>query len=119
MARPGFLRGRKYRNEPTVVMGQVFDSKAEALRWVQLVRLQEQGVIRNLRRQVVFELAPAVRLLGNVRLTPALRYTADFTYTVAATGLAVVEDKKGVKTTAYRIKRHLMKALLGIDVVES
>lgn len=120
MARPVFLRGRnKYKNQPTVVLGQSFDSKAEALRWVQLVRLQEAGAIRDLRRQVVFELAPAVRLLGAVRLTPALRYTADFTYVVVDTGQTVVEDKKGMKTTAYRIKRHLMKALLGIDVLES
>ncbi len=112
-------RPKKYRNRKVAVGGLVFDSQAEAARWLALYRMQERGEITDLRRQVVFELAPPVRLLGAVRLTPALRYTADFTYTIKATGLRVVEDVKGVRTTAYKIKRHLMKALLGIDIVES
>lgn len=110
---------RKYRNEPTVVAGQRFDSKAEAHRYLDLRQLQGQGVITELRRQVIFELVPGVRLLGAKRATPALRFVADFTYTVTKTGLQVVEDVKGMRTPVYRIKRHLMKALLGIDVLET
>lgn len=119
MRRPGSPpRGNKYGNRKVELGGLLFDSQAEAWRWMELYQQQERGQIRDLRRQVVFELAPPVRLLGHVRLTPALRYMADFTYTVVATGQRVVEDVKGVKTTAYKIKRHLMKAVLGIDVLE-
>lgn len=119
MRRPGTPPRHKYHNQPIVIDGVRFDSRGEAARWLELLRMQERGVITDLRRQVTFELAPAVRLLGAVRLTPALRYTADFSYTIKATGKAVVEDKKGMRTPVYRVKRHLMKALLGIDIVES
>lgn len=121
MRRPGTPpRGNKYLNVPTTV-GTVerFASKAEAYRWLDLKQQQQLGLISDLRRQVVFVLVPGVRLLGAKRASPALRFVADFTYTVTKTGLPVVEDVKGVRTTAYKIKRHLMKALLGIDVLES
>lgn len=109
----------KYRNQPTVIEGVRFDSKAEYRRWMALKRRQDAGDICDLQRQVVFVLVPAVKFLGALRMTPALRYTADFTYTVVATGVQVVEDTKGMRTPVYRIKRHLMKALLGIDILET
>lgn len=118
--RPGSLPSRnKYLNQKTVIGGVTFDSKAEAARWLVLSAMQQDGQIADLRRQVVFTLVPSVKLLGAIRASPALRYTADFTYTVAATGERVVEDKKGMRTAVYRLKRHLMKALLGIDVLET
>lgn len=110
---------RKYRNQPVTVDGVRFDSQAEAARWLDLQRLQRLGVIRDLQRQVIFTLAPPVKFSAARRATPALRFVADFTYTLAASGERVVEDTKGVRTRAYRLKRHLMKALLGIDVVET
>lgn len=120
MKRPGALPARpKYYNRKTVVNGIAFDSQAEARRWGQLLQLQEAGRIAELRRQVSFELVPSVRLLGSKRATPALRYVADFAYTDTASGRAVVEDVKGLLTPAYRIKRHLMKFVLGIDILET
>jgi len=96
-----------------------FDSKAEARRWVELERLARAGFVLNLQRQVVFVLAPRVKYKGARRATPALRYIADFVYDDAATGVHIVEDVKGLRTQAYKIKRHLMLALLGIDVHET
>ena len=62
-----------------------------------------------------FELAQAVVLDGRKR--PPLRYVADFVYRDSA-GQMVVEDVKGVRTQGYRIKRHLMLAVHGIEVRE-
>jgi hypothetical protein len=112
-------RGTKYRNRKTEVDGIVFDSKAEAARWTDLRRLQQAGEITDLRRQVTFELVPAVKFFGAVRATPAIRYIADFGYTDVATGKTITEDVKGVQTRVYKIKKHLMKALFNIDILET
>lgn len=111
------MRRPKYLNRKTVVDGVSFDSRAEARRWHELQLLMRAGEIRALRRQVSFELVPSVRLLGSVRATPAVRYVADFVYT-DANGRTVVEDVKGVLTPVYRLKRHLMKHVFNIDIVE-
>ena len=47
-----------------------------------------------------------------------LKYVADFSY-INRSGGYIVEDVKGVKTPAYKIKKALMKALNGIDVFET
>lgn len=104
----------KYGNRKTIVDGITFDSKAEAKRYSVLKLLERAGEITDLQRQVKFELAPPVRLGGRGR--PALRYIADFVY--QQDGQQVVEDVKGVITAAFRIKRHLMKAIHGIEIRE-
>lgn len=109
----------KYRNEKVEVAGIKHDSMKEARRWGELRLLERAGDITELRRQVSFELAPAVHLAGEKRKKPALRYVADFTYMRA--GQLVVEDAKSAPTRklpAYRIKRHLMKTVLNLDIME-
>ena len=91
-----------------------FDSLKERDRYIELELMQKAGLIRNLLTQQAFVLAESVVLDG--RKKPALRYVADFTYFDA--NEFVVEDVKGVKTKEYRIKRHLMKSVLGIEVKE-
>ena len=113
------LRGAKYRNQPTVVEGHRFDSKKEARRYQELRYLEQKGVIENLALQVAFELAPSVRFEDEPRAKPALKYVADFVYSEG--GRRIVEDVKSgatAKAAAYRIKRHLMKAVHGIEVRE-
>jgi hypothetical protein len=120
LKRPGSLPKRpKYGNRHVEINGQHFDSQAEAARWIELTRLQQRGKISDLRRQVSFELVPSVRLFGSKRATPALRYVADFGYTLTASGKTVIEDTKGVLTRVYKIKRHIMKALYNIDILET
>lgn len=112
-------KASKYRNRKVDLAGETFDSAKEARRW-QVLQLQlAGGHIAELRRQVPFELAPAVRLAGEPRMKPALRYIADATYRRA--GQLVVEDTKSAptrKTGEYRIKKHLMKTVLNIDITE-
>lgn len=107
-------RKQKYANQPVTIDGIEFDSKAEARFWgVLKIRLQA-GEISDVSRQVVFELAPAVEIRGRKR--PPLRYIADFVWQEG--GKKVVADVKGAIPDAYRIKRHLMKSVHGIDILE-
>lgn len=105
---------RKYRNIKTTVDGIQFDSKAEAARWGELKLMERAGLIRDLKRQQSFELAPSVKFEGAKRAQPALRLIVDFTYYEGERRIA--EDVKGVVTTAFTIKRHLLKAEWGLDV---
>lgn len=107
----------KYRNTKTVVAGVTFDSRREAARWQELQLLERAGQIRDLRRQVAFELVPGVKFAGAARARPAIRYFADFVY--QERGQQVIEDIKSQATAdlpAFKIKRHLMLALHGLDV---
>lgn len=104
----------KYRNTKTEVGGITFDSKAEARRWCELKLLERAGQIAHLQRQAVYVLAPSVKFDGSKRAQPALKLIVDFSYMEA--GRLVLEDVKGVITTAFTIKRHLLKAQHGLDV---
>lgn len=109
-------RPSKYGAVRCVVDGIFFDSKREAKRWSELLLLERGMKISQLERQISYELAPAVRLDGEKRQKPALRYVADFRYFDAEKGHFVIEDAKGRDTPVSRIKRHLMKSVHGIDV---
>lgn len=91
-----------------------FDSKRELERWHELRLLERAGQIQELDRQVTFELAPGVILDGRKR--PPMRFVADFVY--EERGNKIVADAKGFRTQGYRLKRHLMKAFFGIEVLE-
>lgn len=110
---------RKYRNTPVVIDGVRFDSKKESFRWRDLQMLEKGGWISQLERQVSYVLAPGVKLAGEKRARPAIRYVADFRYYDCERGHFVVEDVKSPATareSVFRLKRHLMKSVHGIDV---
>lgn len=109
----------KYGARSVVIDGITFPSEREGKRWLALKALERDGEIRELERQVVYVLAPAVRLDGEARQKPALRYVADFRYWNFRIHAVVVEDSKGRDTPVSRIKRHLMKSVHGIDVILS
>lgn len=101
----------KYGNKPT----DGYASKREANRAQEIKLLERAGLISELREQVVFELAPSVVVQGRKR--PPLRYIADFVY--IEDGMQVVEDAKGFRPDSYRIKRHLMMSVHGIEIKET
>lgn len=104
--------GSKYNNRKmTAPDGQKFDSVKEYHRWGCLRLLERAGAIKDLQRQVKYELIPRI---GDQR---ACNYIADFTY--MEDGKLVVEDCKGVKTEAYKIKKKLMLWLHGIKIKET
>lgn len=91
--------------------GTVIHSRLEARRLVELRALEQAGEITELRTQTVFVLA--------VQGQKVAEYHADFTYRRA--GVLVVEDTKSVATRKirdYRLKKKLMRACFGIDIVE-
>jgi hypothetical protein len=92
--------------------GYVFDSKKEFIRWCELRILERSGNISDLKRQVKYELIP--KQAGE----RACMYVADFVY-INSDGNTVVEDTKGVRTDAYRIKRKLMLWRHGIRIKET
>ena len=98
-----------------------YASKREANRAAELRLLEKAGVIANLEEQVSFDLLPGMAAIGCPR---ALRYEADFRYLRKFEGMAiwdptpVVEDAKGVRTPVYKIKKRLMRQLLGIEITE-
>ena len=105
----------KYRNTKCEHNGIKFDSKREMARWHELVQMQARGEISDLRLQVPFQLAGPAVVAGKKRR--AREYVADFVYVTAA-GEIVVEDVKGMLTPMYQFKRHLMKTVHNIDIVE-
>jgi hypothetical protein len=112
-ARPAASAGvtvrQKYGNKRVTVDGVTFDSQAEGRRYLVLRELVKAGEITDL------EMHPSFRIeVGGVLIC---RYVADFAYVTRA-GVQVIEDVKGVKTAAYRLKRKLMKAVHGIEIQE-
>ena len=118
----------KYKNIKT----KGCDSQKEARRLQQLLLLEKAGVITHLRQQVKYVLIPSQyetyeryskkgkRLKDGQRcIEKECSYYADFVYTIAETGENIVEDTKGVRTEAYKIKRKLMLAVYSIRIKET
>ncbi len=119
----------KYHNKITYVDGIKFDSQKEASYYCYLRQMEKDGKIRDLRLQVEYELLPKIigeRLKQLKTKTKTVRYTkqsavvyrADFVYIDNETGLEEVIDVKGRKTKEYILKKKMMLALLGIEIIE-
>ena len=111
----GCAKMNKYNAKRHVIDGVNFSSIKEAKRYCELCILLKAGEIKSLQLQVPFELAPAVKFDDEQRKKPALRYFADFVY-FDKVGNKIVEDVKGFETKEFRIKRHLMVTVHGIQV---
>ena len=100
----------KYRNRPTTLGGHRFASRAEARRYGELLLLERAGTISNIVVQPRFKLIVSDMIVGT--------YTGDFAY--HENNNYRVEDVKSpiTKTTTYKIKKKLMKALYNIEVIE-
>lgn len=102
----------KYKNKITYVGEFRFHSAKEANRFCELQLLIRGGLIKDLKRQVSFELIPKN---GKER---AINYVCDFQYYDIEKGRIVVEDVKGYITEVYKIKKRMMKTVHGIDILE-
>lgn len=121
----------KYGNRKVMVDGIVFDSVREARRYKELKALEATGALRDLQRQVKYTLIPEQRDFCNEIYTRGKNkgcfkpgkllekecsYIADFVY--VRDGKTIVEDTKGFRTEAYKIKRKLMLKVHGIRINE-
>lgn len=123
----------KYGNRKvSTIDGEVFDSQREATRYQELKLLERAGAIKDLKRQVSYELIPVQRepntlnkidskrgrvIQGKI-IEKAVTYIADFVYTDSATGEVVVEDTKGFRTKDYILKRKMLLYFHGIRIRE-
>ena len=94
-----------------------YDSRKEHRRAIELQMMQRAGIISNLREQVSYELIPTQHDEKGKVIERACSYVADFVY-VDEHGNTIVEDTKGMRTDAYRIKRKLMLRVHGIRISE-
>lgn len=95
----------------TYVRDKKFDTDRERHRHAELLHLERDGEIRDLQRKVRFEL--------RVNRQVICYYIADFTYKKAVGNVFVVEDVKGRRVREYFLKKRLMKACHGIDVLDT
>lgn len=109
----------KYGNKKTILNGEVFDSRKEAQRYGILRLLERAGKITNLRRQVKYVLIPAQRDEKGKLLERECSYVADFVYFDCGLGREVVEDTKGYRTEAYKLKKKMVLWFHGIRIKES
>lgn len=120
-------RGHKYGAKPmTTADGVWHPSSGQGRRWAVLQQAQYAGLIKNLQREVAFDL-----VVNGVKVC---QYVADHTFTLAGElaaekrkawlhdgqdgplRLDVVEDFKGTVTDVARIKMKLFAAVMGYEV---
>ncbi len=128
MAWRNYGTGSKYHSQKVSILGEVFDSKREAARYMELKELEMAGRISGLQRQKKFVLVPAQyepettgprggKIKGKL-LEREVAYYADFVYFDEEEKDLVIEDAKGVRTPEYIIKRKLMLWLKGYRIRE-
>lgn len=112
MMRNNVIQARK-----TTVDGITFDSQKEAERYLELKRMEEEGVISDLKLQPEYNLLPKQVDATGRCLERSLSYRADFSY--IKDGETIVEDVKGFRFPEYIIKRKLMLYFHNIRVHET
>lgn len=94
----------KYKNQPVVIDGLRFASRAEAKRYGELKLLERAREIGCLECQPRYPLKVNGKLIAT--------YVADFFYFERGEeARAVVEDQKGFETPVFKLKEKLFRAL--------
>jgi len=94
----------KYNNRRTEGDGYTFDSKAESRRYSDLLLLEKAKIISDLRVHPVYLLQKAFRTPEG-KSVRSIKFELDFDY--IENGITVVEDVKGVETTAFKLKHKM------------
>ena len=87
-------KNSKYGNKKVVIDGIEFDSKKEGRYFQQLKLMERQGLIKDIRLQVKFELQPKYK--KNNKTIRAINYIADFTYYDVNKGKTIIVDTKRI-----------------------
>ena|ERR1043165_5656892 len=102
---------RKYRNTKCEASGIAFDSISERDRYLELVGMQQDGLIHHLECHPEFVLLEGFKDCEG-KTERAIKYTADFRYTDSS-GRVVVEDVKSKATAGSRdwsLRKKLFKS---------
>lgn len=98
----------KYGNRKTVIDGIRFDSKREAEYYAELKLREKAGEVFEVEMQRPF----AIVINGQLVCT----YKSDFHFYDAIAKRRRVVDTKGFATPEFKLKKKLMKAVLGLDI---
>ena len=112
------IRRSKYGNTRVCVDGVHYASKGEYNRWCELQLWEQSGGIKELTRQVRFQLEVVT---WEAKLEVLENYLADFVYRerVGSQWVYRVEDWKGFRTTDFKRKKKWMKMVHNIEVLET
>jgi hypothetical protein len=86
-----------------------FDSEQEYKGYSDLKLLKTLGIVKDIKLQVPYKIVINGKLICT--------YKSDFDVTFSD-GHTEVWDYKGMKTPVYNLKKKLVKAILGIDIIE-
>ena len=111
IAKKGNKKKAKYGNKAKQVNGIVFESSREAKRYQELLLLQHGKAISDLKCQV--------KISCDVNGTHICNYFADFSYWDTIKQLLIFEDSKGCRTPVFMLKKRIVKALTGIEILET
>ena len=102
----------KYRNKSCVILGNKFASQAEGRRYTELLMLVQSKFIKDLVLQPRFRIE-----VNSIKICD---YVADFRYSELVDGQLIdrIEDVKGILTPVYKLKKKLLKAVHGLDIIE-
>ncbi len=104
------MKRSKYRAVRTSCGLHEHPSKKEASRCIELRFMEKHGLIKELRFQPEFDLGGGVK------------YRADFRYferQLQGVWVEIIEDVKGYLSAIYKLKRKMMKNVLGVEIRET
>ncbi len=102
-----FTGKNKYGAKKTEADGIMFDSKKEAIRYLELKRMEVAGIINDLQLQPRFDIVVNDIFCGF--------YKADFAYYDDRDDW-IVEDVKGMRTPVFNLKKKIVEALYGVEI---
>ena len=97
------FKQNKYKNKKVEYDGIKFDSIKEKNRYIGLKQMEKLGIIKNLQRQVKYELQPSFKFNG--KTIRSINYIADFVY--IQDDIEIIEDVKGIRTKEYLLKKKM------------
>lgn len=106
----------KYHNKKVFYGDILFASKKECNYFYKLKLMENTGMIKNLKRQVPFELIPTHKI--NNRTVRKMQYIADFTYITTNDNKLHIVDTKGYRTEVYKLKKKIFEYKYKMEIEE-
>lgn len=107
----------KYHNKKVIYKGIKFDSIKERNWYMVLENYVRNGRIKDLKRQVPFELIPTYKI--NNRTVRKMQYIADFTYITTNDNKLHIVDTKGYRTEVYKLKKKIFEYKYKMEIEET
>ena len=110
------IKTNKYHNKKVFYGDILFDSQKECNYFYKLKLMEQVGMIKELKRQVPFELIPSYKRNG--KTIRKMQYIADFTYITTEDNKLHIVDTKGYRTEVYKLKKKLFEYKYNMEIEE-